>query len=289
MSNPEPDPEPAPEPAATEYGGCSERVTVDDVRACCAGIDGVADETVGVAVAEALYQFDLATDFAFRGVCSATIRPCRVAAVCGGGTRGAEMLGQVWPLDLPLPIPGPGGLVGSWPCSCSTAACSCTRLDALRLPFLPVREVTSVKVDGAELDPADWRLLPGTNLLVRADGSPWPTAQDPLAEDTEPDTWSVTFVYGFDLPPGAGRRVAGFACELARACSGMPCSLPERARLQRKGDVEYVVYDNYREQGLTGYPPLDDWIANRRGGRARIRPSLARPGARRGTSRAWRL
>jgi hypothetical protein len=271
---------------ATAYRGCGARLTPAQIKACGQGVADLSDESLQLAADEALYLFDLATDFTFRGECTSTIRPCRVRARCGWGRYTPEMIGQLWPSGLP-PVLWGSMMAGMWPCGCSGAECSgCTILSAVRLPFLPVRSVTEVKIDGTVLDPTKWRLVPGTNLLVRTDDLPWPTAQNAALADTQAGTWSITFAHGLDLPPGLARRIGSAAAEFARACANLPCKLPEGARIESKGDINFVVFDKYRDDGLTGFSSIDDWIMTWRGGkdRARIRPTMARPGRRRSGS-----
>jgi hypothetical protein len=89
-----------------------------------------------------------------------------------------------------------------------------TEPPTIRLPW-PVSEVTLVKIDGVVI-PAQEYELQGFQNLVRmrptASFSPterwgWPTSQILDLEDTEPGTFSVTFMFG-SPPPASGRLAA---------------------------------------------------------------------------------
>lgn len=296
MSDPSPDP--ACEP--TVYGPCGgSYVAVADLvvagSCSCDGID-VNDEAdaalLETMLAHASRRTFTATDGKFTGCCTSTIRPCRRICTPQQANRlrlyPAEWMAYVPAVPMLVSfLPSPT-FVNCWACSCNLDPCSCTRLETIRLPWLPVREVTEVKIDGVVLDPTIYRQMPGTNVLARLDGERWPVCQDQSLEDTEAGTWSVTFRHGLDLPPEGKDLVAGFACELAKRCKGAACSLPNGLRVVRRPGVEYAVIDplDYRKEGLTGYMPLDDWIMQLRGGHARTRPRLwsqfKRPTAMRG-------
>lgn len=118
---------------------------------------------------------------------------------------------------------------GLWACGHTEApwgTCGCGRVDELLLPG-PVIGVLEVRVDGAVVDPATWRL--DGRRLVRLDGDRWPTCQDLAADpETDSDTFLVTYVRG-RRPPEAGRHAAALlARELYNGCAGADCKLPEK-------------------------------------------------------------
>lgn len=218
-----------------------------------------------------------ATDGRFRGCCTATIRPM--------GRRCSPGLGRAWASDLSIErswwpsLPMLAGFEDNGMplfVNCWADTCDGSRLETIRLPWLPVRDVLEVKVNGEPLDESAYRLLPGTNVLARVDGQPWPTQQNQALEDTEVGTWSVTFRHGMDLPSDAQDLVTGFACELAKRCRNVACSLPDGLKVLSRPGITYAVVDplEYRSKGLTGYLPLDDWIMELRGNHARERPRL---------------
>ena len=95
-----------------------------------------------------------------------TVRPCP-RGTAGVGVRGGSSLELLRPL----------GIASSWAlagCGCS-GSCACGGGEELCLPG-PVAEVVEVRVGGAVLPPAAWRLY-DRSVLVRADGGRWPSCR----------------------------------------------------------------------------------------------------------------
>lgn len=264
------------------YDSCEPRVTVADVKGCCRGLrSNIDDAVVQAAIDESLFMFDHATDFKYRGICETTVRPCPRAETCPPSS---------WTIERAIAV---FGHPEAWPiamCGCTGAArCSC-RASVLALPYVPVRGVSNITIEGVALDPTAYRMVERTNGVMRLDGQDWPRFQDLTKPPAATGAWSVTFSHGWEMPPGAARRVASAACEIAKACNGDDCVLPERFRVTKTDAGEYVFHNDYREQGLTGFEVLDDWIMVQRGGtgRARTRPSMSRPRNKPGTYREGR-
>ena len=102
---------------------------------------------------------------AIYGLCTATVRPCRV-------------------------------------CMCGTCFACCS-VDMIPLRG-PVVEVTQVKIDGDVLDPSEYRLTP-RGLLYRVSTSDtrppsWPSSQALWKPDTEEGTFSITHTHGLEPP-----------------------------------------------------------------------------------------
>src|SRR6476659_2854319 len=56
------------------------------------------------------------------------------------------------------------------------------------------------------------------------------------ADDTEPNTWSVTITVGEDVPALGRRAVGELAAEFARDCAGEDCQVPyDITSLSRQG------------------------------------------------------
>jgi hypothetical protein len=92
----------------------------------------------------------------------------------------------------------------------------------------------------------------------------------------EVGSFVITYQPGRPLPV-AGQIAAGeFACEIAKACVGADCALPQQmASLSRNGvDIEVVDPTTVAEEGLTGLPNVDLWIRSvnpaRRAQRSRV-------------------
>jgi hypothetical protein len=211
------------------------------------------------------------------GPCTIIVRPCGSTCNFGGGY-----------FTYPVELSGGSGIPGTWipfvdaagswrNCMCP-GACSCVARCEVWLPG-PVASVSSVLVDGVEIDPSAYRVDNG-NLLVRQDGECWPECQDfNLAADspeTSENTFVVTYQRGTPVPV-AGQIAAGLlACDFAKSCT-TGCELPGNlSSLSRQG-VEVTLADPTEELngGLTGIPQVDQWIRavnpNKLSSRARVR------------------
>lgn len=188
----------------------------------------------------------------YPGHCSETVRPC--AARVGRVTyprietrsRGTEEFGA--------PVVS---------CGCNSADdCACSSIPEVRLPRGPVVSVDSVRVDGALVDGADYRVDDGRKL-VRVDGDPWPCCQDMLADpETDDDTFQVTYTYGRRPPEDGKLAAAVLACEIALACDpsrSRECRLPKRVQQVTRQGVTLALLDptDFFEGGNTGLYEVD--------------------------------
>lgn len=273
----------------TAYGPCAPYLGVDELAACgCSGFEIGTEEEPGAdrdlltnALLWATRRVFMASGYRFWGCCEATIRPCRqsCSGIAVGGAWPSDWPWAAWPFEE-LPGAWASGFVPVWACSCAAGdPCSCTAWDRIPLPLLPARDVVSVEIDGAVLDPAHYRLYAGSWLL-RIDGDPWPSCQAVERPLGEAGTWAVTYRHGLDLPPEAKPLVGLYACELARRCKGGDCTLPEGVRVVHRDGVEFAITEpeEYRAQGLTGFGPVDDWIALLNAGHVSEPPRIYRPG-----------
>lgn len=189
----------------------------------------------------------------FGGVCSETVRP--YSCICGG-------------------------------------VCSCTGLSTVRLRS-PVVDVTEVRVDGAVLNPARYRVDEWRDLarLPDIDGTraTWPRWQRLDLASTETDTFSVTYTYGEPPPPAGVRAAARLGCELALACnpeSAGQCQLSQRVQQVTRQGVTVVLdrLDALRED-LTGLPEVDIFLQAYNPARLRQRARVISPDTRSGLRR----
>lgn len=122
----------------------------------------------------------------------------------------------------------------------------------LKLSSPTVTAVLSVTVAGVVLDPAGYRL--DGDWLTRV-GDRWPLYQSVI---------TARFAWGFP-PDSAGREaVREYARELVKAHTGDgKCDLPKRTISVARQGVTIAMTDpaKYLDQGRTGYPPADLWIA----------------------------
>jgi hypothetical protein len=277
---------------ATSYGPCQPYATLEDVALCgvCSGfeLDGEYDgdglgpdaELLTQALSWASRRVFMASGYRFFGCCETTIQPCRTSCSSGVSvTLPSDWPWSSWPWPQ-LPEPWLAGLVPVWACGCpSDEPCSCTRWDRIPLPLLPAREVVAVEIDGVPLDSSAYRLH-AEGWLLRVDGGEWPSCQELGVEPGGEGTWTVTYRHGLDLPPEAVPLVAQYACQLAKSCRGDDCDLGPGIRVVQRAGVEFAVAEpsDYRERGLLGFGPLDDWLSLLNAGHVTEPPRIYRPG-----------
>ena len=216
------------------------------------------------------------------GLCEVTLRPCR--RDCYTGTF-FDDFGPPWTGARSYPQPALIG--GQWfnlTCGSCNGDCSCSSVSEVLLPA-PVSRIVEVKIDGTPLATGAYR-VDNDRLLVRTDGGDWPRCNDLTLADTEAGTWSVTAVYGEDLPDGADLAVGQLACEIAKAATGGDCKLPAGLQqLVRQGvTISYPDVGELFRQGRTGLYLVDVFIATWNPNRLRTRSrvySVDRPTVRR--------
>lgn len=199
------------------------------------------------------------------GQCTVKLRPCRIDDSVRWGNRwgwGDGLMrplfdtGRIYPLDILL-----GGDLMA--CGCM-GLCGCAvwlkeiTLDPFVFQMLEVRvNGTALPTDAYRVD--DWR------RLLRTDGDRWPLRQDLTKPDTEPDTWSVTYVTGNPVSAGGRAAVTTLAVELAKAGSGdKSCALPSRVTQVVRDGVSWTLADNLEifDRGRTGLARVDLWLAS---------------------------
>lgn len=255
---------------------CAPWATIADVCAPCDEYDfDPALLELGLQIAsDHLYN---ATRQRWPGICTDTIRPCGL----GSSTRWSN----------PSYRQSNAHLFG-W-CGCHSArSCGCRGLSEIRLPRFPVVSVDEVKIDGAVVDPALYR--PDGRWLVWVGDEPrsWPCCQRLDLEDTEEETYSISYTYGTDPPPGGVNAAAILGCQIALACQGASaCRLPKRVQTITRQGVTMTILDPLTlfADGLTGIPEVDMWVSGTllgdRRRRARVRVPGQTPNVRRtGTS-----
>jgi hypothetical protein len=257
-----------------DYKPCQPYATVNDVCNCKLDLDD--PDILEVFERSLVYASRMvfeATGRRYTGICEYTIFPCRQPSGCGEEYfYDANIWGDHLPM-LPVQV-GPGVYKNISLCQCDET-CFCGAWNKLPLPFAPVREIIEIMIDGVVLDPSAYRIVENS-YIVRTDSEPWPICQDRNLPAGSVGTWSVTALYGWELPPEGKTLVADYACQLAHRCLGKPCQLPEEVKVISRQGVDYGFTNpmEYRKDLLTGYLPLDDWIIMIRGGRALWRPRV---------------
>lgn len=241
--------EPVPIPG---YNGCEW-----PVDPACFDEDWEALDPTVKARAQALASTTLNRLTGYRvGGCPLTVRPCKKG--CAGAWPSyydryawSGSLGSFWPMNWS----------GVWinSCGCSTE-CSCTMLCTVTLPA-PVGAVYEVAVDGMILPDTDYR-VDGNSLVWTGTGDcPWPVCQDMSLPDTEPGTFSVTYLNSYPVDQLGAYACAVLAMEYARACAGDACRLPDGITAVVRQGVSFEITTGAFPGGLTGIKEVDSYLA----------------------------
>lgn len=220
-------------------------------------IDTESPSATGMAVDYATYVLWALTGRQF-GTCEVTLRPCRRECYEAPWPWSNW---QQWPASGLYPQPALiGGLWFNIVCGSCSGGCSCGEVSEVRLPA-PVSSITTVRVDGAPLVTGAYTVYDNRSL-IRTDGGQWPRCNDLSKADTQPGTWSVTAVYGQEVPVAGQIAVGELACEMLRAIRGEDCRIPRNiARLVRQGvELEFPTVDAAFDKGRTGFYLVDLFV-----------------------------
>lgn len=149
------------------------------------------------------------------------------------------------------------------------------------LPYPPIIEITNVTIEGATVDPSEYRLDNERRLVrlrdVEGNRQAWPAVQDFTRDAGDVDTWSVTYTHGITPPIGGKRAAVSLAEQLLRGwCPDVDgCRLPKRVQAVTRQGVTLAMLDpmNLFDRGQTGLAEVDLWVASVNRGSER------RPGA----------
>jgi hypothetical protein len=187
------------------------------------------------------------------GLCEITVRPC---------TRSVAPLYVDYPVNTYASgVDYPVAYVdnGQWHNTGCSDACTCTAGCEVALDGPTTKaNITSVTVAGVVVDPSAYEVHNGY-LLVRTDGTCWPTCHD-YSQPTE--AFQVVYSRGQAIPTAVQQATNRFACELAKACQGADCGLPNRVRSLTRQGVEVQMVDLTDDTGriTTGIPEVDTLI-----------------------------
>jgi hypothetical protein len=183
------------------------------------------------------------------GGCPVTVRPCS-ASGC---------IRQGWDPFVMRPAFVPLNWAGSWVNSCGHRTCECEVTKGVRLAQ-PVGRVDEVKVDGVVLDPSAYRVLDG--YLVATDPEfEFPAVQSLNLPDTEPGTFSVTYLNAYEVDANGAFAVAVLAMEYAKACTGKKCRLPSSVTSVSRQGITLEMTPGAFPGGMTGIREVDSYIA----------------------------
>lgn len=232
--------------AAPSRSTCSPWTEEDEVTACPACGDynvdsALLDEAIQVA-SDVLYEL---SGRRFPGTCEETIRPCRKPRCRGSG---------------------------------DPTLCSCGGVSEVLLRGSPVTEVLEVKVDGDVLPASEYRIDEHRWLVRLPDSSgtrhAWPCCQDVYLDDSEDNTFSVSYEFGQDPPPAGRMAASRLACELILACdpaAASKCRLPKRVTSVTRQGVSMTTLDpfDFLDKGQIGIYEADLFIQAYNPGRGR--------------------
>lgn len=252
-----------------EYGGCPWPV---DTACFTDEWDTFSPEVRERAVALASATLRRLTGYRVTN-CPITVRPCHPRTAYLYGSM-PYYLGVGW---------RPENWAGVWINSCGhSGMCGCTTACEVRLPA-PVSEVSSVKVNGSVVDPDNYRIDNGNLLVWQGTGDcPWPVAQDLSRPDTEPGTFSVTYLNGYPVDYLGAYAAGILAMEYGRACAGNSCRLPSGVTTIVRQGITLEVEKGAFPNGMTGIREVDTYIAlwnpkGRMHGAAVWTPDIATP------------
>lgn len=189
------------------------------------------------------------------GICPIEVRPCRRSCL------------DLWPIGLGVysghmvPYVHDGVWRNANVCGCGVT-CSCGELCEVYLEG-PVNAITEVTIDGAIVDPADYRVdAPG--MLVRQNGECWPSCQDLSAPAGAEGTFVVTYELGLVPDEAAIAANSEYTYEFIKAC--VPdcgkCRLPRRVtQITQQGmAAQFIDPQDFMEKGRTGIYLVDQWL-----------------------------
>lgn len=245
--------------------------TVSDVRLVCSAIatTGAApDDIVQSAIYTASDLLFVLTGRQFNGPTTTTVRPCRQNNCFSITTYPLQSYGGVPSYPDPSAYP--------------PEHCGCARLPSIDLGYWPITSIDQVRIDGAVVDPATYRLDANRYLVRLADAANgyindgWPSCQYLDRASTEPGTFEVSFTWGVG-PPAAGVAAANhLACELSRMVATGVCNIPGRATSVNRQQVSFTMINaSMLQTGLTGLWDVDAFII------------AYNPDKRRGTTVVW--
>ena len=208
------------------------------------------------------------------GLCGNWVEPEEVVQIARYAAIEVEVLELVIPVASEILFmlsgqqwPGECGPETARPCCGHTLEdrCTCSSGSILDIGVYPLISVTQIKVDGVVLDTSLYTLW-DNRYIRRTDNVAWPYCQDLRLATTEPDTFSVTYTYGYG-PSEAGKYACMvFAGEMAFAALGdeEECRLPRGlvSSIVRQGvTVAFRNSETSLSNGYTGLQEVDQWLA----------------------------
>lgn len=168
---------------------------------------------------------------------------------------------------------GPYLFAGVWR-NCGCGASCCCQAECSVVLRGPVASVNEVLVDGLVVPSSAYRVdvKNGAYLLIRLDGTCWPTCQNFTAAEDAAGAFAVTYEIGRALPEALAIATAILACEYATFLTTGQCRLPAKMTSLTRQGVQVEVEPPAPEDGLTGIPQVDAIVAALNPGRLQRPP-----------------
>jgi hypothetical protein len=169
------------------------------------------------------------------GRCQITVQPCARKTLL------SEY--QTYPVEYGEYTSGPYISGGVWYNDCSgiESTCSCS-VDGTCSVLLEgpttTAGIVSIMIAGVALPATSYVVVNG-NTLIRTDGQCWPSCPS-LTNQTIP-AFEVTYLVGLPIPDAVQAATERLACELAKACTGGPCVLPQSIKSLTRQGVEVAI------------------------------------------------
>jgi hypothetical protein len=149
---------------------------------------------------------------------------------------------------------------GNWVNNCSYLSGYPGGPSTVELPF-PIGRVDEVKINGSALAPADYWVQSNRWLRLAAT-IPVPLLQDLSKPDTEPGTFSVTYLNAWPVDALGANAAAVLAMEFAKACTGKgKCALPTGVTQIVRQGISMNIVSGAFPNGETGIRVVDTYIA----------------------------
>jgi hypothetical protein len=145
--------------------------------------------------------------------------------------------------------------------------------------YAPIRRVLSVQhigADGLWDDVTESWILAGNSLRFQNSGVPWVSLF--CRDDVDGDRIRVSYQFGSTITASARRAVLWLAHQFWLESSGCEecgeCQLPGRTTSVQREGISFTLLDpqDYLQQGRTGVPSVDLWLASTNPRRA-LRPA----------------
>ncbi len=197
------------------------------------------------------------------GGCPITVRPCPKPG-CGGIPLGLMYGSYDQAGAYGLPFYPYQQIDGSIINCCPAASCNCEASCQVVMDTY-VGRIDSIKIGGVEKytgHESDFRIdNDDTITYTGTDTCPFPTHQTMGLPDTQPDTFSITYLPTHEVD-GLGAWAAGIlAVEFAKACAGSKCRLPLGTTAVVRQGVSLTITPGMFPDGFTGIREVDTYIA----------------------------